>query len=320
MTIEELFGTLQQATVASWRKHLRTAKYAKHMALDEFYKELPEKVDALIEGYMGAYGKKVKNFENILKSSNMNTLKYLQELKKVCKDGYDLLDDNEELESLLDDIVNLINSTLYKVKELNEHKMKNLVEFINEALSIPKRYSEAFTYDDLGMDTDEAAFIKKYLKTDKIYLLAELDENDRRIKQFDKLFDLLNKSKELETFNFEYSTYIAYELPKGTIVVFMEDPGYSGSCFYLAANKINEALVNEAKKVELDFEDVMWAIEKCSDELKWYKELRHNSVDDVLEYYTIYYALERELGVDEDTIRDFVADHEDELRERLEDL
>ena len=136
MTIEELFGTLQQATVASWRKHLRTAKYAKHEALDEFYKELPEKVDALIEGYMGAHGKKITKFENILKSSNMNTLKYLQELKKVCKQGYDLLDENEELEGLLDDIVNLINSTLYKVKELAEsHSYPDLKDYINEALN-----------------------------------------------------------------------------------------------------------------------------------------------------------------------------------------
>ena len=125
MTIEELFGTLQQATVASWRKHLRTAKYAKHEALDEFYKELPEKVDALIEGYMGAHGKKITKFENILKSSNMNTLKYLQELKKICKQGY----------GLLDDIVNLINSTLYKVKELAEsHSYPDLKDYINEAL------------------------------------------------------------------------------------------------------------------------------------------------------------------------------------------
>ena len=36
ITIEELFGTLQQSVVASWRKHLRTAKYSKHIALDEF--------------------------------------------------------------------------------------------------------------------------------------------------------------------------------------------------------------------------------------------------------------------------------------------
>lgn len=136
MTIEELFGTLQMSVVAGWRKHLRSAKYGKHMALDEFYKEMPEKVDDLIEAYMGAYGKKIGAFQNILSSSNMNTLKYLQELKRVCKEGYDLLDDNEELEGLMDDVINLINSTLYKVKELSESKMIDLADFVNEALVV----------------------------------------------------------------------------------------------------------------------------------------------------------------------------------------
>lgn len=138
MTIEELFGTLQSSVVGTWRKHLRTAKYAKHEALDEFYKEMPEKVDALIEAWMGANGKKVKGFDNILNSSNMNTLKYLGELKKVCKSGYELMGDNDELKSLLDDIINLINSTLYKVKELSEGMIDlkdYLVESLNESYS-----------------------------------------------------------------------------------------------------------------------------------------------------------------------------------------
>lgn len=133
MTIEQLFGTLQQSVVATWRKHLRTAKYAKHIALNEFYEEMPELVDALIEAWMGANGKKIKGYENILQSSNMNTLTYLKELKKIVKQGYELVDDNEELESHLDDIMELINSTLYKVKELNEGKM-DLADYINEAL------------------------------------------------------------------------------------------------------------------------------------------------------------------------------------------
>lgn len=138
MTIEELFGTLQMSVVATWRKHLRSAKYGKHIALQEFYEEMPDKVDALIEAYMGAYGKKIGTFQNILQSSNLNTLKYLNELKRVCKEGYDLLDENEELEGLLDDIVNQINSTLYKVKELSESdesEMIDLKDFINESLS-----------------------------------------------------------------------------------------------------------------------------------------------------------------------------------------
>ena len=134
MTIEELFGTLQMSTVATWRKHLRTAKYGKHEALDEFYKEMPEKVDSLIEAWMGAHGKKVGAFQNVLSSSNLNTLKYLGELKRVCKEGYSLMGDNDELKSLLDDIVNQINSTLYKVKELSESSMKSLSDYVMEAL------------------------------------------------------------------------------------------------------------------------------------------------------------------------------------------
>lgn len=135
MTIEELFGTLQMSVVSGWRKHLRSAKYGKHIALQEFYEEMPDKVDALIEAWMGANGKKIGNFTNTLSSANMNTLAYLKELKSICKQGYTLMGDNKELQSLLDDIVNLINSTLYKVKELAESNITSLTDFINEQLN-----------------------------------------------------------------------------------------------------------------------------------------------------------------------------------------
>lgn len=137
MTIEELFGTLQQSVVSTWRKHLRTAKYSKHMALNDFYEEMPEKVDALIEAWMGVNGRKIKSYDNILQSKNMNTLSYLKELRRVVKQGYALMNGEAELEAKLDDIVELIDSTLYKVKELSENKtMKNLKDFINESLDI----------------------------------------------------------------------------------------------------------------------------------------------------------------------------------------
>lgn len=134
MKIEELFGTLQMSVVSGWRKHLRSAKYGKHIALQEFYEEMPDKVDALIEAWMGANGKKIGSFTNVLTSSNLNTLSYLKELKNICKQGYSLMGDDEELKSLLDDIVNLINSTLYKVKELAESNITSLTDFINEKL------------------------------------------------------------------------------------------------------------------------------------------------------------------------------------------
>lgn len=135
MTIEELFGTLQQSVVSTWRKHLRTAKYSKHMALNDFYEEMPEKVDALIEAWMGANGKKIKSYDNILQSKNMNTLSYLKDLRKIVKDGYTLMNGDAELEALLDDIVELIDSTLYKVKELSENNKVDLKDFLMESLN-----------------------------------------------------------------------------------------------------------------------------------------------------------------------------------------
>ena len=136
ITIEQLFGTLQQSVVSTWRKHLRTAKYAKHIALNEFYEDMPDKVDALIEAWMGVNGKKIKGYENVLQSANMNTLTYLKELKKIAKQGYELMGGEKELEALLDDIVELIDSTLYKVKELDESEtLIDLSDYINEALN-----------------------------------------------------------------------------------------------------------------------------------------------------------------------------------------
>ncbi len=183
ITIEQLFGTLQQSVVATWRKHLRTAKYAKHIALNDFYEDMPEKVDALIEAWMGANGRKIKGFENILQSANMNTLTYLKELKKVAKQGYELMGENEELVSLLDDIMELINSTLYKVKELNENVSVNLSDYINEALNesmkkdavLKKDYKwidvnelETLVEDEIISEVDGELLTEKYGKDDFI--------------------------------------------------------------------------------------------------------------------------------------------------------
>ena len=136
MTIEELFGTLQQAVVASWRKHLRAAKYSKHEALNDFYEEMPELVDKLIEDWMGVNGRKIKEYTNIIQSKNMNTLNYLKELRRIAKQGYALMQGEKELEADLDSIIDLIDTTMYKVKELNENRHMELKEFLKESLMI----------------------------------------------------------------------------------------------------------------------------------------------------------------------------------------
>lgn len=131
MTIEELFGTLQQSVVATWRKHLKTKKYSSHMALDDYYKNAPELIDTLIENWQGAH-EKVEDYVNVLDGKEYDTaVDYLTDLRKVCKDGAELLD-SSELKSDLDAILSLIDSTIYKLRELKESR--GLVAFIHNSL------------------------------------------------------------------------------------------------------------------------------------------------------------------------------------------
>lgn len=119
MTVEEFFGTLQESVVATWRKHLKTKKYSSHMALDEYYKEAPELIDALIEGWQGTHDK-IEKYVDLLKDKEFDTaVDYLTELRKITKDGRKLMD-SSELESDTDAILSLIDGVIYKLKELKE--------------------------------------------------------------------------------------------------------------------------------------------------------------------------------------------------------
>ena len=149
MTIEEFFGTLQESITAEWRKHLQTNKYSEHMGLDEFYKEMPEKVDALIEAWQ-ADNDIVKDYKNIL-DEGMDALEYLEKLKKLTKEGRELLG-SSELESLTDDILSLIDSTIYKLKHLKE-SMPSLMDCLQEALG-PNSLAQSFNEGLLDAEFD----------------------------------------------------------------------------------------------------------------------------------------------------------------------
>lgn len=145
-SIGELFGTLQQSIVDEWRKHLKTSKYSKHMALDEFYTEMPELVDQLIEDYQAINGI-VDDYKNVFDASTMNALEYLEELRKFIKDSRaEFIEGESELESDLDNILSMIDSTIYKVRELKENKIMSLKNYLLESLNI----NESVT--DVDMD------------------------------------------------------------------------------------------------------------------------------------------------------------------------
>ena len=133
--IGELFGTLQQSVVAEWRKHLQTGKYSKHMALDEFYKDMPEAVDDLIEAYQGHNSVRVEDYKNIIDATEYDALGYLEALHDMIHESKYLLEGSELL-SLLDECLSIIDSTMYKLRELKEDMtvLTSLKSYIKEQL------------------------------------------------------------------------------------------------------------------------------------------------------------------------------------------
>lgn len=140
--IEEYFGTLLQSVTEGHKKHLMTGKYSNHKALNEFYDEMPELVDDLIEHYQGTNGK-VENYKNLIEADGKDAVAYLEELLEFTKVGQDeFFKDDKALSSDIDSIVGQISSTLYQLKELredagnqNRFHMKSLSEFIKESLA-----------------------------------------------------------------------------------------------------------------------------------------------------------------------------------------
>ena len=135
--IGELFGTLQQSVVAEWRKHLQTGKYSKHMALDEFYKDMPEAIDDLIEAYQGHNSVKVEDYKNIIDATKYDALGYLEALHDMIHESKYLLEGSELL-SLLDECLSIIDSTMYKLRELKEDitSLTSLKSYIKEQLVV----------------------------------------------------------------------------------------------------------------------------------------------------------------------------------------
>lgn len=120
MKVEQFFGTLQQSIIDMWRAHLETNKYSSHMALNDYYDDMPELVDQLIEDYMGIHGR-VFDYSSIINARDFESpVQYLTHLRRFIVDNKGMFTESELL-SDIDNILSLVDSTLYKLKELVEN-------------------------------------------------------------------------------------------------------------------------------------------------------------------------------------------------------
>jgi hypothetical protein len=94
--------------------------HLQHMALGAFYDDIGDLVDSFIEAFQGKYGLLTKYPTSAVLMPDMNPIDYLEYLKEDVQtlrraNGFP---QDSELQNEIDNIANLINSTLYKLRFL----------------------------------------------------------------------------------------------------------------------------------------------------------------------------------------------------------
>jgi len=96
--------------------HWSTDSFSKHMALGAYYDEIVDLVDDLVEAYMGCY-EKIESFPKVYHLPK-DPVAYMDSLKNFVDDARKDLPQETQLQNIVDEIAQLIDSTLYKLKNL----------------------------------------------------------------------------------------------------------------------------------------------------------------------------------------------------------
>ena len=119
MSCEVFIGHLFLARDVTHSAHLGTRSYAKHQALGEFYDEVIDLADKFAEAYQGKYGLIGPiSLQSATKTNSV--LEFLEDSLKTLEGmRYEVCDKSDTpLQNIIDEIVGLYLSSLYKLKFL----------------------------------------------------------------------------------------------------------------------------------------------------------------------------------------------------------
>lgn len=117
MNVEELIARSFCARDCAHIAHWQTKSFAEHEAFGAFYEGIIDLLDKFVEAYQGAFGiiGEIKYKEKDSKSA-MNYLK--GELAWLAKNREKIAKDVSPLENIIDEILALYMTTLYKLENL----------------------------------------------------------------------------------------------------------------------------------------------------------------------------------------------------------
>ena len=115
--LTDLVMCLLNSAIVTHIMHWQTESYAAHQALGEYYSEIPEAIDSVIEAYQGKTGIILRSFPVETEIyEDMIPLVYMEYLSKKLTDNRALFGADPEIQNLVDAIADLIDSTMYKLR------------------------------------------------------------------------------------------------------------------------------------------------------------------------------------------------------------
>jgi hypothetical protein len=119
MSCEKFIGMLFLARDVTHSVHLNTRSYSKHKALQKFYENIIDLADNFAEAYQGRRGL-IGPIALMSAKKNENVVAFLEDqLAELEAMRYDVCDKTDTpLQNLIDSIIELYLSTLYKLKFL----------------------------------------------------------------------------------------------------------------------------------------------------------------------------------------------------------
>ena len=119
MTAAQLMGLLFLGRNVAHSVHLNTRSYSKHVALNTFYDSIIDHADAFAEAYQGRHGL-IGPIAIPAAKKTTNIIEFLQtQLDEIEKCRYEVVDKSDSaLQQLIDNIVELYLTTLYKLRFL----------------------------------------------------------------------------------------------------------------------------------------------------------------------------------------------------------
>ena len=115
----DFIGLLFLARDVTHSVHLNTRSYSKHKALQKFYENIIDLADSFAEAYQGRHGL-VGPISLMSAKKTSNVVEFLEnQLAEIESVRYDVCDkDDAPLQNLIDGIIELYLSTLYKLRFL----------------------------------------------------------------------------------------------------------------------------------------------------------------------------------------------------------